>query len=181
MRPLLYELMEPLFEVSLILDRDGTINVDKGYTFNVSDLQIIDSTLDALIRFSKLRVNFFIATNQSGIARGKYSINEMQIFNSRLINFLEKSGVYINAVIVCPHLPAGIDATTLGCLCRKPLPGMINTLISKYELNPLKTYFVGNSVSDVRAGESAGIKSFQLGPNSWDDIFSDIEAGNVYN
>ena len=141
----------------IFLDRDGVLNVDYGYIFKSSDFRIIDGVFDALRFFSDLGFLLIIVTNQSGIRRGLYSEKDFLELNDYMLDLFKNNFINITDVFYCPHGP--LD----NCSCRKPKTGMIDIAVSRYAIDRKKSYMIGDKVTDVEAGRSAGLaKSFLI-------------------
>tara|TARA_B100000767_G_scaffold275783_1_gene315557 strand:+ start:11307 stop:11852 length:546 start_codon:yes stop_codon:yes gene_type:complete len=141
---------------ALFIDRDGVINQDNGYTFKVSDLQILDGVIEGLKAIQDLNYKIFIITNQSGIARGFFTLLDLQLFMKTLIMFLEDSDIFIKDYFYCPHHIKGVLAEyTKLCECRKPRPGMIMQAKEKYNLDLSRSVLIGDKESDILAGKEA--------------------------
>lgn len=137
--------------VGLFVDRDGTLNVDRGYTHRVEDLVLVDGASD-LVRFAERRgFVISIVSNQSGIARGFYSESDFHNFTNSLIAALELKGESDFEVQFCPHLPES------NCKCRKPAPGMIIEIASLRNICIEHSVFVGDTEADLWAGINAGV------------------------
>jgi len=137
----------------LILDRDSTIIVDQGYMWDPKMLEFLPGALESIKFASENNFNIAIATNQSGIDRGLFSIEDFLNFTQALVWIVNKNGGRIDWVAACPHLPERI------CDCRKPKPGLIEALLRKFECSKENAIFFGNAESDVEAGNSAGVHS----------------------
>ncbi len=138
---------------ALFLDRDGTINIDKGYVYQIKDLEFQPGIFDLVKKYAQKGYLIFIVTNQSGIARGLYTEKDyLQLTNEIAAAFL-KRGITIEKVYHCPHHPE-ITGT---CLCRKPAPGMIIEAIQEYHIDPAASVLIGDSERDLLAGKRAGI------------------------
>ena len=135
----------------IILDRDGVINVDRGYTH--SNLEFCKGTLIGLQKLSK-KCKLHIATNQSGVARGYYTEANMLAFNSEIVSYLSQIGVKIENIKYCPHAPTTIQKDQ--CDCRKPSPGMLLEILSEYNCAANFT-MIGDSASDMIAAHCANI------------------------
>ena len=135
---------------AIFLDRDGVLNADDGYVWRLDALDIIEDTVRFLTSVSS-DYYFFIITNQSGIARGYYSVSDMQSFNLKLIGQLINFGVKILDIEYCPHLAED------NCSCRKPKPGMILNLRNKWNIDLSRSVLIGDKCSDIAAGKNAGI------------------------
>ena len=135
----------------IILDRDGVINVDHGYTH--SNLKFCNGAMVGLKKLSK-NCKLHIATNQSGIARGYYTETDMQAFHNKMIFHLSQAGVNIEDIRHCPHAPTTIQESQCGC--RKPSPGMLIEITRQY-CGDANFTMVGDSASDMIAAYCANI------------------------
>jgi D-glycero-D-manno-heptose 1,7-bisphosphate phosphatase len=138
---------------ALFLDRDGTINIDKGYIFRVEDFEFQPGIFDLLLHFQNQGYLLFIITNQSGIARGLYTEEDYQKLTHWMLARLKENGIKITNVYHCPHHPG----FTGNCECRKPKPGMILQAIEEYNISPVNSMLIGDKKRDILAGENAGL------------------------
>ncbi|MFC1583966.1 D-glycero-alpha-D-manno-heptose-1,7-bisphosphate 7-phosphatase [Fibrobacterota bacterium] len=151
---------------AIFLDRDDTINRDTNYLIKFEDFQILDGVIPALRIMQDAGFLLFITTNQSGIARGFFSIDQVDNLNCQIHEFLKKNGITITETVYCPHLENGkVPEFATSCDCRKPRPGMILHLQKKYNLDLKRCFSVGDKLRDVQAGEAAGVKSFLIKSN----------------
>ncbi len=141
---------------AIFLDRDGTINVDHGYLHNPLDLEFIEGSVEALARLSRSGYMLIIITNQSGIGRGYFGVDGFEAFNGALVEALAREGVKITDTFMCPHSPDEV------CECRKPQPFMVQRAIEKYNIDPTKSFMLGDKSSDVECGVRAGVRSFRI-------------------
>lgn len=140
------------------LDRDGVINVDRGYVGKIEDFSWCYGVFEGLLRLKELGFELVIITNQSGIARGYYSEADFDSLTKWMLTGLEKQGISVLKVYHCPHAPE------LGCECRKPKPGMILKAASELEIDLKNSILIGDKDSDIAAGLSAGVgENFKLG------------------
>jgi D-glycero-D-manno-heptose 1,7-bisphosphate phosphatase len=137
----------------VFLDRDGTLIEDKGYEHKVETMVVYDGVTEGL-RLLRKDFLFFIITNQSGIGKGYYTIEEFHKFNNHLINHLRRHGVTLEKTCVCPH--------TGGCDCRKPKTRFIEELAFEYHIDMKESWVIGDHPSDMRMGISAGCKTAYL-------------------
>jgi D-glycero-D-manno-heptose 1,7-bisphosphate phosphatase len=137
----------------VVLDRDGVINKDSSeYIKSIEDWKLYESAVEAIRVFNKLQFKVVIATNQSGISRGFYNIELLLKINLLLQSKLYAVGAKIDSIFFCPHLPEN------KCLCRKPRPGMLNEISSRYSVNPNSIHFFGDSYKDFLAAKNIGAK-----------------------
>ncbi len=148
--------MERLKSKAIFLDRDGTINIDYGYVYKIDDLELIEGVQEALNIFYNAGYLLIVISNQSGVARGYYSMEECSSFNAALSDKVEKGGAKITDFFICPHIDED------NCLCRKPKSYMIEEAIERYNIDRGYSYMFGDKASDIEAGEGAGVKSFLI-------------------
>ena len=140
------------------IDRDGVINIDKGYTYKVEDLSIYNDVYYGLKQIQRQGFKLFIVTNQSGIARGFYTINQFKFFMDFLLKNLANNGVHIHDYFFCPHHSDGVvKEFSIECNCRKPNPGLINQASDKYNIDLNSSILIGDKNSDIEAGLKANI------------------------
>lgn len=139
---------------AIFLDRDGTLNVDNGYTHKVEDFQFHDKVIEGLKLLKGFK--FFIITNQSGINRGFYKEEHMHEFNNHLINELKKHNIKIEKVYFCPHTPEE------NCDCRKPNIKFIKEAEKEFNISLKDSFVIGDHDYDIKMGKDAGCKSIYL-------------------
>lgn len=145
----------------LFLDRDGVINVDVGYLSNPEQLEFIPGAIDAMKEAQKRGYDIIVVTNQSGVARGFYTEQEVVALHEEMSRRLEAQGVTILAYYYCPHHPEGkVEAYTKTCECRKPSPGMLRKAIEEWNVDVDGSFLVGDKPSDVQAAESIGMRAY---------------------
>lgn len=137
---------------ALFLDRDGVIIDNRqDYVRSWSDVAIYPQALNALVKIKTSQHKIFIITNQSVVGRGLISQATAREINERLVNEIRSSGGRIDGVFMCPHAPDE------NCSCRKPEPGLILDAASEHSIELKKSILVGDALSDIIAGQSAGI------------------------
>lgn len=141
----------------VILDRDGTINQDRDDFVKSADEWIaLPGALDAMSRLCQAGFTLVIATNQSGLGRGIYSIDDLNAMHSKMHHELRQWGARVDAIFFCPHNPESDLIEESSCSCRKPLPGMFEQIGQRYGI-PLKGVpTVGDALRDMQAGFAAG-------------------------
>ena len=144
---------------AIFLDRDGTINVEKDYIYKSEDLVFEEGSIEALKTFENLGYILIVVSNQSGIARGYFTEEDLNIFNNNMNEILKKNGVEITEFYCCPHHPDGIGEYKKVCECRKPNNKMIEDAIKKYNINREKSYMIGDKTSDIGAGLKSNLKT----------------------
>ncbi|WP_339019890.1 D-glycero-beta-D-manno-heptose 1,7-bisphosphate 7-phosphatase [Fusobacterium animalis] len=144
---------------AIFLDRDGTINVEKDYIYKSEDLVFEEGSIEALKTFKNLGYILIVVSNQSGIARGYFTEEDLNIFNNNMNEILKKNGVEITEFYCCPHHPDGIGEYKKVCECRKPNNKMIEDAIKKYNIDREKSYMIGDKTSDIGAGLKSNLKT----------------------
>jgi D-glycero-D-manno-heptose 1,7-bisphosphate phosphatase len=133
----------------ILLDRDGVINIDSRYVTSPDDWQAIPGSLEAIARLNSAGYEVVVITNQSGIARGMFSLATLDAIHTKMRFELSKYGGRILDIFYCPHHP---DAN---CICRKPLPGMLLSFAKKYGVDLAKVIMVGDRIKDAEAAIAA--------------------------
>jgi len=133
----------------LILDRDGVINHDSdAYIKSVQEWIPIPGAIEAIAQLSKAGWTVAVATNQSGIARGYYDLATLDAMHARLRELVAEQGGEVGLIVYCPHGPDE------GCACRKPKPGMLQTIAKHYQAELTGLWFVGDSLGDLEAAKA---------------------------
>jgi D-glycero-D-manno-heptose 1,7-bisphosphate phosphatase len=133
----------------LILDRDGVINQDSdAYIKSLDEWIPIPGSIEAIAQLSKAGWTVAVATNQSGIARGYYSLATLHAMHARLRELVAAQGGEVGLIVYCPHGPDD------GCDCRKPRPGMLRTIANHYAVDLAGVWFVGDSKGDLEAARA---------------------------
>ena len=142
-------------------DRDGVLNVDKSYLYKIEDLEWIDGAKEALAYLTQHGYTIFVVTNQSGIARGYYTVDDMNKLHEFMAQQVAAAGGKIEKIYYCPHLPEGkIAEYAVECDCRKPKPGLILHAFEEYDIDKDAAFLIGDKPRDVESAEAAGIKGY---------------------
>jgi D-glycero-D-manno-heptose 1,7-bisphosphate phosphatase len=145
---------------AIFLDRDGTLNEDLGYTYQVERLRLLPGVVAGLTQLAALGFRLVIVTNQSGIARGRFTEDDMRRFNSALCGRLAEAGIEIAAVYHSPYHPTeGVGRYRRESECRKPRPGMLLAAARDLACDLARSYAIGDKISDVAAGRAAGCRT----------------------
>ena len=175
---------------AIFLDRDGTMNVSKGFISKADDLELIPGTIDAIKAINKSGALAIVITNQPVIARGECSFEELHNIHNKLKTLLGEKGAFVDDIFYCPHHPdkgfeGEVPELKFDCECRKPKTGMIEEAVKKYNIDLSKSYMVGDSTMDLETARNAGIKSVLVdtgfaGNDGKYDRSCDIEADNLF-
>ena len=174
---------------AIFLDRDGTMNVSKGFISNADDLELIPGTIEAIKAINKSGALAIVITNQPVIARGECSFEELHNIHNKLKTLLGEKGAFVDDIFYCPHHPdkgfeGEIPELKFDCECRKPKTGMIDEAVDKYNIDLSKSYMVGDSTMDLELARNAGVKSVLVdtgfaGDDGKYDRSCDIEAKDL--
>ncbi len=132
----------------LLVDRDGTLIVEKHYLCDPEGVEIFPGVAEALKSFNEAGWGIAIVTNQAGVGRGYYSIAQMNSVNDRVRDLLSVTGVVIDGFFACPHAPSE------DCDCRKPKPGLIHQAVALFNFDPAESVVVGDKACDINLGKS---------------------------
>lgn len=144
-------------------DRDGTINVEKKYLHKISDFEFMPGVLDIMFYYKKLGYLQILITNQSGIARGYYSVNDMEQLHEYMQNELLKRNLCFDGIYYCPHHPKGIvKEFTKECQCRKPGLELFERAIKDFEIDPLKSIAIGDKERDLIPARMLGMETIYI-------------------
>ncbi len=132
------------------LDRDGTINVEKGYLYKSEYFEYLEGVKDALRLLESAGYLLIVVTNQSGIARGYYSENDYRKLEKWMMEDLEKDGIHITASYYCPHYSkAKIVKYRKSCSCRKPELGLYKKAILEHDIDLDRSVAIGDKIRDL--------------------------------
>ena len=147
---------------TIFLDRDGVVNVDKGYVYKIEDFEFMPFVIDDLRLLQSRGFQIIIITNQSGIARGYYRVKDYKKLTRYYLKELKKQGVKGIKVLFCPHLKEGkVKKFAKECDCRKPNVGLFEKAIKKYKVDTNNSFAVGDKERDLEITKKySGIKGF---------------------
>lgn len=144
---------------AVFLDRDGTINIEKEYLYLARDFEFIPGAPEAIRLLNQAGILVVVVTNQSGIARGFYTEDDVENLHRHIARELEPFGAHVDAWLYCPHHPAGRGSYALPCMCRKPLPGMVNEAAERFGIDLDNSTMIGDKRADIEAGAAAGCRT----------------------
>ena len=147
---------------AVFLDRDGVINRERGdYTWLLEDFILNDGVVEALSEFHRRGYLLIVISNQSGIAKGFYSKEDVDYLHLHLQRVLRNKEIELTEIYYCPHHPS-----VTSCLCRKPDSLMLEKAIARFQIDVSQSYFIGDAGRDVEAGKRAGVNTILVEPNS---------------
>jgi D-glycero-D-manno-heptose 1,7-bisphosphate phosphatase len=137
----------------IILDRDGVINqASEHFIKSPAEWKPLPGRLDAIARLTQAGYKIAIATNQSGVGRGFFTMATLNAIHVKMIKAAQEAGGRIDAVFYCPHTMAD------GCHCRKPAPGMLEEIGQRFQVALSSVIVVGDSLRDLQAAAAVGAK-----------------------
>ena len=134
----------------VLLDRDGTINVDRHYISRPEQVELLPGAAKGLRELSRLGLGLVVVTNQSGIGRGYFDESALHAVHARLQELLQEAGVSLDGIFFCTHSP------TAGCDCRKPAPGLVHKAAEEFGFDPREAFVIGDKPSDIELGRAVG-------------------------
>lgn len=168
----------PMRRRFVLLDRDGTINIDRHYIAHPDQIELLPGAASGLRSLSQLGLGLVIVTNQSGIARGYFDEAALRLVHARLQELLLAEGISIDGIYFCPHRPSDV------CHCRKPNVGLVQQAVAKFRFDPREAFVIGDKPSDIELGKAIGaaatflVRSESSGQPS-PPSFADYEVRNL--
>ena len=158
---------------AVFLDRDGTINVYKGFLRNVDDFELIKGIGGAIRAINEQGYLVVVVTNQPVIARGELRKEGLEEIHNRMETELGEEGAYLDGIYVCPHHPhkgyeGEIAELKFDCGCRKPKPGLLLRAAENLNISLEESWMVGDSENDIKAGRAAGCRTALIGAGDCD-------------
>lgn len=159
--------MNPRLRPGILLDRDGTIIVDHGYVGSVDRVEFIGGAAEAIARFNRAHLPVAVVTNQAGVARGLYGIDDVAIVHKYIAEHLAEHQAHVDLFLFSPYHPAGtVEAYARPSEDRKPGPGMANAAAAALDLDLAASWVVGDRPEDVGLAEAIGASAVYLGTDS---------------
>lgn len=148
----------------ILLDRDGTIIVDHGHVGSIDRVEFIPGAAEAIARFNQAGIPVAVVTNQAGIARGFYGIDDVAQVHQHITEHLARHGAHIDLFLYCPYHPAGVvEAFARTSEDRKPRPGMAKAAQAALNLDLTASWIVGDRPEDLGLAEAVGASAIYLG------------------
>jgi len=135
---------------AVFLDRDGVLNVEVNYLHDPKDLVVVDGVAEAIATFNRAGLLVIVVTNQAGIGRGYYVIEDYRAVNDAMAKIFASAGAHVDGWYCCPHAP------WIDCACRKPRPGMLEQAAREHGIDLTRSALVGDKESDLLAARACG-------------------------
>lgn len=149
---------------AIFLDKDGTLLENVPYNVNPEQIRLLPGAEEGLQLLQAAGFHLVVVSNQSGVARGLFSERALVVVEERLRSLLVRCGVSLDRCYFCPHHPTGVvPEYAVECNCRKPQPGLLLQAAQDFCLDLSQSWMVGDSPSDVEAGQRAGCRTLFLG------------------
>ncbi len=157
---------------AIFIDKDGTLTKNVPYNINPNKISFLPGAVGGLRVLQEWGYELFIISNQSGIARGYFSLNDLQDYFQTLLKKLSDEGIFIKSIYYCPHHPEGVITTYKSyCNCRKPQPGLLQKAAIDHDVDLSSSWIIGDILNDIEAGKRAGTKTILIdngGETEWD-------------
>jgi D-glycero-D-manno-heptose 1,7-bisphosphate phosphatase len=146
---------------AIFLDRDGVINEERGeYTYRLNDFVFVPGLFEALQKWKAKGYLFVVITNQSGIAKGVYSHEDLDKIHHYMLTEFEKQGIPVEEIYYSPHHP-----DTGKSISRKPDSLLVEKALARFDIDPAASYFIGDKERDIEAAQKAGVKGILVESN----------------
>lgn len=134
----------------VLLDRDGTIIVEKNYLSDPNGVELIPHAAPALRKLKELGLGLIVISNQAGVGRGYFNLKTLEAIHQRLKKILKNEGVDLDGIYFCPHTPEN------DCSCRKPKIGLVEKAANEHNFDPKLCFVVGDKKVDIDLGKNIG-------------------------
>jgi D-glycero-D-manno-heptose 1,7-bisphosphate phosphatase len=149
-----------LLKPAIFLDRDGVVIEDSHYLGDATRIRLVPGSAKAIAALNRAGWAVVVVTNQSGVARGLFSLDSVGRVHDSLATMLAEHGSHVDAIQFCPHHPeAKLAEFRQDCDCRKPRPGMLRRAARELDLDLAASWMIGDRASDLEAGAAAGCRT----------------------
>jgi D-glycero-D-manno-heptose 1,7-bisphosphate phosphatase len=164
---------------ALFLDRDGTLNEDPGYLGDPDQVKLFPGAAKALSLIKKkLNFKLIVISNQSGIARGLITKEDVEAVNEKINSLLSEYDVSIDSFYYCPFHPD--FSSEEETICRKPSPQLVLKAAEDFHINLPGSYFIGDSLSDIKCGINAGTKTILVKTGHGSNELNRLQKENIF-
>ena len=157
---------------AIILDRDGVLIEDKDYSYKIEDFEILPGVINGLKQLQRDFI-LFIVTNQAGIGKGYYTVEDFHKYNNYLISILNENNIKIEKTFFCPHVRED------NCECRKPNPKYLNEIAEKWDIDLSSSWMIGDHPSDILFGVNGGCKTVYMITGHGERHLRDLEVSGI--
>ena len=149
----------------VLLDRDGTIIVDHGYVGSVDRVEFVAGAIEAIATLNRAGLPVAVVTNQAGVARGYFGIEDVHQVHKHMIEEMARQGAHVDLWLFCPYHPAGtVESFARASADRKPAPGMALAAANALDLDLASSWMVGDSAADIGLARAVGARALHVGP-----------------
>lgn len=138
----------------VVLDRDGTIIIERHYLADPERVELIPRVASGLRQLSAMGLGLVVVTNQSGVGRGLFDTTRLALIHRRLCELLAAEGIHLDGIYFCPHTPED------DCVCRKPRTGLLERAAKELDFDPGATFVIGDKPCDIELGQRVGATTF---------------------
>lgn len=169
---------------AIFLDRDGTINVYKGFLRNIDEFELIDGVAEGIRKINSSCYLCVVCTNQPVIARGEVTRKGLEEIHNKMETVLSRAGAYIDRLYYCPHhpnsgFPNEVNELKIECSCRKPKHGMLLAAAEDMNIELESSWMIGDSENDVKAGKAAQAKTILISSSEDNPAGADFIVGSL--
>ena len=162
---------------AIFIDRDGVINIYKGYITDIDDFELLPGVAEAIALINNSGYLAICVTNQPVIARGDVTISELEEIHNKMETLLGNKNAYLDAIYYCPHHPdkgfsGEVPSLKVECDCRKPKPGMLLHAADDYNIDLGSSWVIGDDIRDIKAGKAAGCHTVLIGVDEFNQELS---------
>jgi D-glycero-D-manno-heptose 1,7-bisphosphate phosphatase len=148
---------------AIFIDKDGTLIPDIPYNVDPALISLNEGVVSGLTRLLNAGFSLVVITNQSGVALGYITEEEVKSVEREIFTLLRDNGIELSGFLYCPHHPKGtIGKYATECTCRKPKPGMILQAAARWEIDLKQSWMIGDILNDVEAGNRAGCQTILI-------------------
>lgn len=165
---------------AVFLDRDGTINREKEYLWRIEDFEFLPGAVEGMKMLKAEGFMLIIITNQSGVARGYYTEDDIERLHTWMKQELSAQGINLDAIYYCPHHPKGCqERYRRECECRKPKTGLFLRAAMEFDIDFSQSYAIGDKLRDCAICKATKCRGFLIGENETPERISAVKCGAV--
>ncbi|NLF19240.1 MAG: HAD family hydrolase [Lentisphaerae bacterium] len=165
----------PHHQPCAFLDRDDTLIADRHYLSDPDGVELLPGAAAGLAALRRLGYRLVVVTNQSGVGRGYFTLEDVEAVHRRLTELLAAAGVSLDGIYLCPHVPED------RCDCRKPATGMVERACADLGLDPRRSAMIGDKASDVELARRCGMAAIliETSPGAEPDCRPDARVADL--